>query len=317
MANVANTGAGIVGEWWWCYGGPSVGDVAAQAPGVNYLSLVGSFVGGGGGGAVHTDFSYETQMIADIQAFEAAGKAVVGMAGGGGDSTVIANQGDANAFVQSAIPIIDKFHLQGVDLDFENTPNAGAVASVITQLKDHYGSDFIISMSPRPFELRDGGVYREVIHDAGINNIDLVHPQDYALNGDSLGGQRSYMDGDLNDWVHSGLVPASKLVIGSFDPGEGESVSTALDTYNYYKGVFPDLKGSMFWASHADPSFSWANGMPHGDVVAAAAAPVAVEAAHVDPTPTVPPVPAVAATPVDMSYAWTGLDPITAGAGGA
>src|SRR6185312_2930291 len=128
-------------------------------------------------------------------------------------------------FMAAAAPIIKQLGLQGIDFDLENTPDGASVASIITQLKAEFGPSFIVAMSPRPFELRSGGVYRQVIQDAGINNIDLIQPQDYALNGDSLSGQQSYMDGDLSDWINNGLLPANKLLIGSFDPGEGESTS--------------------------------------------------------------------------------------------
>jgi hypothetical protein len=252
----------IVGEWWWSFNPPTIATVQKDAPQVNYLSLVGAFANGNGGGNVNdgdlfNDYSSVQALQSDINAWKASGRVVVGMIGGGGDTTVINNATDAANFIASAEPIIRQLGLQGVDFDLENTPNASAVASIITQLKADFGPDFIISMSPRPFELRSGGVYRQVIQDAGINNIDLIQPQDYALNGDSLSAQQSYMNADMADWIggKSGLtIPANKLLIGSFDPNEGESLSTAMQTFNFYKGVYPTLRGGMMWSTQGDQS---------------------------------------------------------------
>src|SRR5262249_49882167 len=140
-------------------------------------------------------------MASDIAAWKASGREIVGVVGGGGDSTVINNAADAAQFMAAAVPIIKQRGLQGIDFDLENTPDAASVASIITQLKAEFGSNFIVALSPRPFELRPGGVYRQVIQDAGIKNIDLVQPQDYALAGNSLAAQQSYMNSDMSDWI--------------------------------------------------------------------------------------------------------------------
>jgi hypothetical protein len=260
----------IVGEWWWCYDPPTIGTVRSQAPQINYLSLVG-FCKGNGTGSIYTDFSIpnytQSQMIAEIDAWKASGRVVVGMVGGGGDSTVINSSTHMTQFMNTIIPIIDTYHLQGIDFDFENTPNATCIADIILQLKVHYGPNFIIVLSPRPYELRAGGIYRSVIQAAGISNIDLVQPQCYALNGDSLAAQRSYMDSDLADWIGNGLIPANKLCIGSFDPEEGESLSTTLATYNYYKGVYPALRGSQFWETREDAKMGWQYAIQMGQAV--------------------------------------------------
>lgn len=232
----------------------------AQAPNVNYLSLAGALANGGGSGSVVFGQSIsgytDAQVIADIAAWKASGRVVVGMVGGGNDSTVIAKPTNAIQFVDAAIPIIDKYGLQGIDFDLENTPDAPSVASIITRLKARYGANFIIALSPRPFELRAGGVYRAIIREAGIDNIDLIQPQDYALLGNSLAQQRRYMDGDLAEWT-ANLFPASKMLVGSFDPAEGESISTSVQTYLYYKRIYPTLRGAIFWQTSADAQANW------------------------------------------------------------
>ena len=258
----------IVGEWWWPWNPPSIATVQSQAPEVNYLSLVGAFVNGHGGGGVTTDtgqYGSMSAMASDIAAWKARGREIVGVVGGGGDSTVIANATNVSQFMATAVPIIKQLGLQGIDFDLENTPDAASVASIVTQLKAEFGATFIVALSPRPFELRPGGVYRQVIQDAGINNIDLVQPQDYALAGYSLAAQQSYMSSDMSDWISgkTGLtIPANKILIGSFDPAEGESLATAIQTFQYYKGLYPALRGGMFWESREDASqlgWQWAS----------------------------------------------------------
>ena len=256
--------AKIIGEWWWCFqGGFSIAQIQSAAPQVNYLSLAGALANGNGPGATSEIVGagvYQSlaKLQSEIGAWKASGRTIVGVVGGGGDTTTINSQADADAFVAAAVKVIDSLGLQGIDIDLENTPNAAAVASVITQLKAHYGQSFIIALSPRPFELRTGGVYRAVIQAAGIANIDLVQPQDYALAGNSLAQQQSYMDADMADWINNGLIPADKILIGSFDAAEGESLATAIQTYTHYKAQYPGLRGSMFWETREDGSqYSW------------------------------------------------------------
>ncbi len=258
----------IIGEWWWPFSdGYTIAQIQSSAPQVNYLSLVGALTGNGYDGAVHGGlpgggaYKSEAELISDINAWKASGRIIVGDVTGAGSTAIVINDStDVAKFMAVAVPVIKQLGLQGLDFDLENTPDAASLASIITQLKADFGSNFIIALDPRPFELRPGGVYRQVIQDAGINNIDLVQPQDYALAGDSLAAQRSYMDSDLADWTHN-LVPANKLLIGSYDPQEGESLSTAVQTYTYYKEVYPTLRGSMFWETREDGSqlhWQWA-----------------------------------------------------------
>jgi chitinase len=262
--------AKIVGEWWWPFsGGMTLTTMMQQAPEVNYASLAGALTDANEDGNV-TDYipgsgvySSESQLASDVAAWKASGRVVLGVVGGDGSqpNANIKNETDVSEFMAAAVPIIDRLGYQGVDFDLESNPDPASLADLIKQLKAHYGPNFIISLDPRPFELRSGGVYRAVIEDAGIDNIDLVQPQDYALNGDSLAGQQTYMNGDMDDWINdkSGLsIPANKIVIGtgSVDNG-GESVSTAVQTYQYYKSVYPTLRGAIEWASVSDSNAGW------------------------------------------------------------
>ena len=269
--------ANICGEWWWTFNPPTIAAILAQAPQINYLSL--TVIGSGGGGGTVQDSGYSNvygslaAFQADIAAWKASGRAVVGMVGGGGDSTVIATSTDVANFMAAIVPIITSLGVQGIDFDIENgNPSGGAagtssdptqVAACITQLKAHFGSSFIIQISPRPYELRQvgggNGFWREVIAATGISNIDLIAPQDYALNGNSLAAQQSYMNADMADWI-GGLtgmtIPANKIIIGGFDPNEGESIATNVQTYTYYKGVYPTLRGAIFWNDYNDSLLS-------------------------------------------------------------
>lgn len=284
----------INGYWFWPFSTPTIATIQSSAPATNYLSLAGACGSGGGGGSCNDSsltgggaYSSLSQAQADITAWTNSGRTALCMVGGGGDTTVIATSTDATNFVSAIEGIVSSLGCQGVDFDIENgePPASGdgvsgsesgytAVASAITQLKAHYGSSFVIALSPRPYELRpvsgDQGFWRDVILTTGISNIDLVQPQDYALAGDSLADQQTYMTSDMSDWTTgaTGLtIPASKIVIGSaaVNCGATEALTTALQTLTYYgtaTGIYPTLRGGINWTDQCDTGFAYSSGSP-------------------------------------------------------
>jgi hypothetical protein len=152
--------AKIVGEWFWPYsGGATIATIQSQAPQINYLSLAGALSDGNEDGNVIDGilgagiYASESQLQADIAAWKASGRVVVGVVGGDGTqpNANIKNSTDVSEFMASAVPIIDRMGYEGVDFDLESNPDPASLASLIMQLKAHYGSGFIIAMDPRPF----------------------------------------------------------------------------------------------------------------------------------------------------------------------
>jgi len=271
----------------------------SAAPQVNYTSVA---VGGPTGmpeagvmGDLNWSPNYGSQAAykVDVSAWIASGRKITIMVGGGapcGSSPAILNSTNVSQFMASLATLVSTYGISGVDFDLEDQggcqrTDPPSLASLIAQIKSTYGSGFIVALSPAPYYLRTcstvpwnwsacgpQGEYREVIKAAGITNIDYVSIQSYGLAGDSLAAQRSYMDGDLADWIGNltGLfIPANKLNVGSWGIcttqgacGSGaESSVTAIQTFQYYggaAGVYPTLRGNYNWQSAQDASIGWA-----------------------------------------------------------
>jgi hypothetical protein len=291
----------IDGEWYWAYNPPTIATTMSQAPKVNYLSVPvlaatstgQTEVGTLGDANWGSNYPSQAAFKSDVSAWLSSGRKMTFMIGGGtscGNSPAIANSTNVSQFMSSIASLVSTYGINGVEFDLEDQYPAGcqrvdppSLASLIQNLKSTYGSGFIVALDPSPYYLRQcfaaspwnwsacgpTGEYRQAILDAGISNVDFIAIQSYALAGDSLSGQRSYMDNDLADWIGNLtglLIPANKLLIGSSGScttqggcGSGnESSVTATQTYQYYLGVYPTLRGNMNWETNLDSSIGWA-----------------------------------------------------------
>jgi chitinase len=109
---------------------------------------------------------------AGIQAQQAKGKKVVISVGGANGEVQLTSAAQATNFVNSVSAIIDQWGLDGVDIDFENqslkldagdadfahptTPIVVNLISALQQLKDRYGSGFVLTMAPETFFVQLG-----------------------------------------------------------------------------------------------------------------------------------------------------------------
>jgi chitinase len=109
---------------------------------------------------------------AGIQAQQAKGKKVVISIGGANGEVQLTTAAQATNFVTSVSAIIDRWGLDGVDIDFENqslkldggdsdfknptTPIVVNLISALQQLKDRYGNDFVLTMAPETFFVQLG-----------------------------------------------------------------------------------------------------------------------------------------------------------------
>ncbi|RBQ15210.1 chitinase [Spongiactinospora rosea] len=151
----------------------------------------------------------EEEFIAGIREKQAAGKKVLISIGGQNGQVQLTSAAARDKFVQSVSAIIDKYGLNGLDIDFEGhslyfnrgdtdfknptTPVIVNLISALKTLKARYGARFVLTMAPETFFVQLGyqfygggqtgadsraGSYLPVIY-AMRDDLTLLHVQDY------------------------------------------------------------------------------------------------------------------------------------------
>ncbi|MGH9209678.1 MAG: chitinase [Acidimicrobiales bacterium] len=152
----------------------------------------------------------EAELVAAIRAKQAAGKKVLISIGGQNGQVQLTTTAARDRFVQSVSALIDRYGLNGLDIDFEGhslflnpgdtdfrnptTPVVVNLISALRTLRARYGSDFVLTMAPETFFVQLGyqfygpgpngtadprsASYLPVIH-AMRNDLTLLHVQDY------------------------------------------------------------------------------------------------------------------------------------------
>jgi chitinase len=152
----------------------------------------------------------EAEFTSAIRAKQAQGKKVLISIGGANGQVQLASTAARDAFVSSVGAIIDRYGLDGLDIDFEGhslslnqgdtdfrnptTPVIVNLISALRTLKARYGQRFVLTMAPETFFVQLGyqfygsgqfggadpraGSYLPVIH-ALRNDLTLLHVQDY------------------------------------------------------------------------------------------------------------------------------------------
>ena len=164
----------------------------------------------------------EAQFTAAIKAKRAAGKKVLLSIGGANGQVQLSTTAARDKFVSSVSAIIDRYGLDGVDVDFEGhslslntgdtdfknptTPVIVNLISALRSLKARYGAGFVLTMAPETFFVQLGyqyygsgpwggqdpraGSYLPVIH-ALRNDLTILHVQDYN-SGSIMGLDNQY-----------------------------------------------------------------------------------------------------------------------------
>jgi chitinase len=150
----------------------------------------------------------EAEFTAAIRAKQAQGKKVLISIGGANGQVQLTTTAARDRFVQSVSAIIDRYGLDGLDIDFEGhslylnpgdtnfrSPTTPVVVNLIAALKSlkaRYGNDFVLTMAPETFFVQVGyqfyggngtgdnrtGSYLPVIH-AMRDALTVLHVQDY------------------------------------------------------------------------------------------------------------------------------------------
>ncbi|TMQ89942.1 chitinase [Actinomadura soli] len=186
----------------------------------------------------------DEEFIAAIRAKQAQGKKVLISIGGQNGQVQLTTAGARDAFVRSVSAIIDKYGLDGLDVDFEGhslylnsgdtdfrnpkTPVIVNLISALKTLKARYGEKFVLTMAPETFFVQVGyqfyggagggdgrtGSYLPVIH-AMRDDLTVLHVQDYnsgpvmALDGQykNMGGAEFHIA--MTDMVKAGFPVAN------------------------------------------------------------------------------------------------------------
>ncbi|WP_067824282.1 chitinase [Actinomadura kijaniata] len=186
----------------------------------------------------------EADLIAAIRAKQAQGKKVLISIGGQNGQVRLTTAAARDAFVRSVSSIIDRYGLDGLDVDFEGhslsldpgdtdfrnptTPVVVNLISALRTLKARYGAKFVLTMAPETFFVQVGhqfyggagggdprtGAYLPVIH-AMRDALTVLHVQDYN-SGPVMGldGQYHQMGGAdfhiaMTDMVKAGFPVAN------------------------------------------------------------------------------------------------------------
>ncbi|MGK5556376.1 chitinase [Actinomadura kijaniata] len=186
----------------------------------------------------------EADLTAAIRARQAQGKKVLISIGGQNGQVRLTTTAARDAFVRSVSAIIDRYGLDGLDVDFEGhslsldpgdtdfrnptTPVVVNLISALKTLKARYGAKFVLTMAPETFFVQVGhqfyggsgggdprtGAYLPVIH-AMRDALTVLHVQDYN-SGPVMGldGQYHQMGGAdfhiaMTDMVKAGFPVAN------------------------------------------------------------------------------------------------------------
>jgi chitinase len=143
----------------------------------------------------------DAEFLAAIKAKQSQGKNVLLSIGGEKGQVQLTTTAARDAFVRSVSAIIDRWGLDGVDIDFEGhslymnspedlknpkTPVIVNLISALKALKAKYGARFVLTMAPETFFVQmgyyayngRGGAYLPVI-DAVRGFLTVLHVQDY------------------------------------------------------------------------------------------------------------------------------------------
>jgi len=198
----------------------------------------------------------EADFIAGIKAKQAAGKKVLISIGGQNGQVQLTTTAARDAFVSSVGAIIDKYGLNGLDVDFEGhslslnagdrdfrnptTPVVVNLISALKSLKAKYGPNFVLTMAPETFFVQLGyqfygsgangtadpraAAYLPVIN-ALRDDLTLLHVQDYN-SGPIMGLDNQYHNMGVADF-HTAMTD---MLLSGF-PIEGNT-----------NDVFPPLR---------------------------------------------------------------------------
>ncbi|MFE9249688.1 glycosyl hydrolase family 18 protein [Streptomyces sp. NPDC007088] len=186
----------------------------------------------------------------DLAAVQDSGVRVLGMVGGAAAGSFQRLDTDFDTYYPKLKQVITDHHLDGVDLDVEESMSLGGVERLIDRLRADFGTGFTVTLAPVATALNGGG-----------NLSGFGYDRLYEERGDSISwfNVQFYCGwGSLNDTggydgiIGHGKVPASKVVAGTLtNPANCGSgyvpVDTLESTVSALSATYPDFGGVAGW----------------------------------------------------------------------
>lgn len=195
------------------------------------------------------DSSRYTQMWADLATMRSQGVRVEVMVGGAAQGSFQRLDTDFDTYYPLLRNVISTYHLDGVDLDVEESMSLAGIERVIDALRSDFGSGLTITLAPVGSALSGGGnlsgfSYDQLYADRG-SEISWFNAQLYNGWG-SLADTSSY-----DQIIGHGVVPADKVVAGTVtNPANGSGyvdLPTLQSTLRSLVGEHPSFAGVDGW----------------------------------------------------------------------
>jgi hypothetical protein len=191
-----------------------------------------------------------TQMWADVATMRAKGVHALGMVGGAAQGSFQRLDTDFATYYPLLKNVVSTYHLDGLDLDVEESMSLGGVERLIDQLHTDFGSGFLVTLAPVATALSGGGnlsgfSYDQLYRDRA-GSIAWFNAQFYCGWG-SLGSTSGY-----DAVISHGVVPADKVVAGTLtnpaNCGSGYVDPTTLhNTLAALTAKYPSFGGVAGW----------------------------------------------------------------------
>ncbi len=277
------SGGKVLSIFWCGFGGDYCGQSTTDDVNPKATHVILAFANSNSDGSISVDSANWPTAL--ISSWQTAGKKVILSVGGqnGHWDSIFANPDN---FVASVSAILNKYHLDGIDLDIEGYTTAPqAVSLTINLLRNQLGNNKQIIISPEvvgvyqavavPSPSQGGNAWNYFVPviNASINQIDYVQPQLYNNWYDTSTMSANYLMNGYLQWnnqnglygtkafspsVYTG-VPANKLIMGvlastsaggaAFYPTPAMLTSAITTLSSQYA---TQVGGVMMWDSHWD-----------------------------------------------------------------
>lgn len=197
----------------------------------------------------------DTEFKSDVQYLQSKGKKVLLSIGGQNGEVQLTTSAAVTTFVNSVSTIIDKYGLDGLDVDFEGhslylnqgdkdfknptTPVIVNTISALKQLKTKYGSNFVLTMAPETFFVQLGHTYYGGLNSYVDSRAGSFLPVIYGLRDQLNWLQVQYYNsGSINDINGK----AQSMGSGEFYASLADMLLTGFTVNNDANYFFPALR---------------------------------------------------------------------------